>query len=190
MAVLYSNELAIRNNRLSHARGFAGTALALKESSDVVIEGNEVLRCAIGVQVNAPIQPEYAIQLTRNRFAYNDIAMYFYGEKGGHILHENRFEQNLVQVGVSAATSAVGHEWRRNYWDDYQGFDRDGDGTGDTPHEIYLYTDRIWMDRPMTRFFRGSPVLEALDFVERLAPFSEPRLVLRDPSPLVHGVTR
>ena len=38
----------------------------------------------------------------------------------------------------------------------------------------------------MTRFFRSSPVLELIDFVERLAPFSQPDLILRDPLPRVH----
>ena len=35
----------------------------------------------------------------------------------------------------------------------------------------------------MATFFRNSPVLEMLDFLERLAPFSTPHLVLRDPKP-------
>jgi hypothetical protein len=42
---------------------------------------------------------------------------------------------------------------------------------GDTPHEVYLFADRIWMETPMATFFRNSPVLEMLDFLERLAPF-------------------
>ena len=33
------------------------------------------------------------------------------------------------------------------------------------------------------RFFRNAPVLELLDFLERLAPFSTPDLILRDPAP-------
>jgi nitrous oxidase accessory protein len=37
----------------------------------------------------------------------------------------------------------------------------------------------------MTRFFRASLALEMVDFLERLAPFSEPDVVLRDPAPLI-----
>ena len=37
----------------------------------------------------------------------------------------------------------------------------------------------------MTRFFRGAPMLELIDFIEQLAPFTEPPLVLRDPTPSV-----
>jgi nitrous oxidase accessory protein len=39
------------------------------------------------------------------------------------------------------------------------------------------------METPMATFFRSSPVLELLDFLERLAPFSAPHRVLRDGSP-------
>jgi hypothetical protein len=38
------------------------------------------------------------------------------------------------------------------------------------------------METPQARFFRDSPVLELLDFLERLAPFSAPDLILSDPS--------
>jgi nitrous oxidase accessory protein len=51
------------------------------------------------------------------------------------------------------------------------------------PHEIYAYADRIWIETPMAKFFRNSPVMELLDFLERLAPFSSPSLVLRDNKP-------
>ena len=133
--------------------------------------------------VNSPVHPENILHLMRNHIAYNDVAIYFYGEKGGHRIHENRFHNNLLTVAVSAPSSALANDWRGNYWDDYQGFDLDGDGIGDTPHSVYLYSDRLWMDRPMTRFFRSSPALELIDFVERLTAFSEPDLILSDPVP-------
>jgi nitrous oxidase accessory protein len=75
------------------------------------------------------------------------------------------------------------NDWTGNHWDDYQGFDRDADGIGDTPHEVRAYSDRLWMHTPAAEFFRGAPVLEAIDFLQRLAPFSEPVLVLRDEQP-------
>jgi len=185
IVVLYSNGLLIRDNLLEHMRSTSGSALALKESSGVVLEGNRVLHCAVGLSANAPIHPENTFDLKGNHFAYNDIVLYFYGEKGGHRIRDNRFEQNLTNVAVSAPVSARHQQWHGNYWDDYRGFDRDADGSGDTPHEIHAFADRIWLDRPMTRFFRGSPMLELIDFMERLAPFSEPQLILRDPAPRV-----
>jgi nitrous oxidase accessory protein len=41
------------------------------------------------------------------------------------------------------------------------------------------------METPLATFFRNSPALEMLDFLERLAPFSTPHRVLLDPRPRV-----
>jgi len=87
-----------------------------------------------------------------------------------------------VQVG---GTTGGLNEWRGNYWDDYQGFDRDGDGVGDTPYELYAFADQIWIELPPARFFKTAPVMELLDFLERLAPFSSPELTLKDAKPRV-----
>lgn len=185
LVVIYSDGLHIHGNRISDLRYSTGSALAIKESSQVEVDNNEFAHCAIGLIVNSPIHPENITNLHHNRFIYNDVAMYFYGEKGGHKIHDNYFKENHTEVMVSGVSSALYNDWRRNYWDDYDGYDHDGDGVGDLPHEIYIYADRIWMDRPMARFYRGSPVLELVDFAERLAPFSPPRLILRDPEPRV-----
>ncbi|MEW8285726.1 MAG: hypothetical protein AB2697_07060 [Candidatus Thiodiazotropha endolucinida] len=41
------------------------------------------------------------------------------------------------------------------------------------------------MDRPVTQFFRGTPIMGMIDFMERLVPFSEPGSILTDPHPLI-----
>jgi nitrous oxidase accessory protein len=184
--VLYSNDLLIKDNLISHLRSFSGAALAFKESNGVVVKNNNILHCSTGVSANAPVHPENILSLINNHFAFNDIALYFYGEKGGHIIHENQFNQNLIDVQVSSPTTALHNDWKRNQWDSYQGFDRDKNGIGDTAFELYSYSDRIWRDRPMTQFFRGSPLFESLDFAERLSSFSAPLMILRDPEPKMH----
>ncbi|MCW9024026.1 MAG: nitrous oxide reductase family maturation protein NosD [Gammaproteobacteria bacterium] len=183
IVVMYSNDLTIRGNQLSHMRSISGSAFSLKESSGVSVKDNDILHCAFGVIANAPMQPENIYHIQNNRFAYNDIGLYFYGEKGGHVITDNRFENNFTDVAVSSASTARANNWQGNYWGNYIGFDMDGDGKGDTPHNIFLYADRVWRDRRMAQFFRASPVLEVIDFVERLAPFSEPELILRDSQP-------
>ena len=85
-----------------------------------------------------------------------------------------------------AKARAVKNTWEGNHWDDFEGFDRDGDGIGDSPYELYAYADRIWMDVPAAQFFKGSPMLEVLDFLERLAPFSPPEMVLQDKLPKIY----
>jgi nitrous oxidase accessory protein len=83
--------------------------------------------------------------------------------------------------------TAAANVWQGNFWDDYEGFDRNQDGIGDTPHEVWLHADRIWMETPMATFFRNAPGMELLDFLERLAPFSAPYRVLQDPAPVMRA---
>lgn len=185
MILIYSDAVEIRENEITHLRDRTATAISVKGSSKATIVDNTILHCAIGLIANAPIHPEHVFTLQGNRFAYNNIAMYFYGEKGGHRIYDNRFENNLTDVVVSGSSSARGNDWRGNYWDRYVGFDQDQDGYGDHPYDVYIFSDRLWMDRPMAQFFRGAPSLAVLDFVERLAPFSEPVLILRDSQPKI-----
>ncbi|MDH3354147.1 MAG: nitrous oxide reductase family maturation protein NosD [Chromatiales bacterium] len=185
IALIYSHGVEIRHNKIAHLRDITGSAISIKGSSKAVIINNKIQNCAIGFVANAPIHPEHIFNLQDNQFSYNDVAMYFYGEKGGHRINGNRFENNMTDVVVSGSSSAFDNDWHGNYWDRYEGFDQDGDGYGDRPYNIYIYSDRLWMDRPMTKFFRGSPSLEVLDIVERLAPFSEPILILTDSKPKI-----
>ena len=183
IAVLYSPELVLRGNTIAHALDGGGAGIAFKDSGNALVENNEILHCAAGLSANAPLNAEAALTVRNNRLAHNVVGMYFYGEKGGHRIEANRFDNNLTQVAVSAAGVGEANLWQGNAWSDYQGFDRDHDGIGDTPHEIWLYTDRIWMETPRAKFFANSPALELLDLLERLAPFASPSLILRDAAP-------
>ncbi len=183
IVVLYSPGLILRGNHVAHALTDGGGGMVFKESNDALIENNEILHCSVGLKVDAPPSSTGVLTVRNNRFAHNIVGMFFYGESGGHRFSGNRFENNLSTVAISAPGAGSDNVWHDNYWGDYQGFDRDRDGHGDQAHEIYLFADRIWMETPMATFFRNSPVLEMLDFLERLAPFSAPHRVLQDPLP-------
>jgi nitrous oxidase accessory protein len=181
---MYAEGGTAKNNLISHATGAAGMALGFKESSDIDIEGNEIIYCAVGIGSDlSPFQPNTTIRFKNNRIAYNGIGFQFTSELGGNIATDNILEGNLNHVIQSGRGGNVFNQWRGNYWDDYQGFDRNRDGIGDTPYELYAYADQLWMEMPVARFFKTSPVLELLDFLERLAPFSTPELQAKDEMP-------
>jgi len=183
--VMYSGGGAIRNNVFSHATGATGMAIGFKEASDVTVEGNEIIYCGTGITSDiSPFEPGSKLIIRNNRIAFNVIGMRFISDREGHVIEGNSFEGNMSHVSVDGAAGAMSNRWHGNYWDDYQGFDRDGDGVGDRAHELYAYADQIWMDFPAARFFRNSPVMESLDFLERLAPFSTPVLILKDEKPI------
>ncbi len=185
--LMYNENTVVRNNVFSHSTSATGMAIGFKEASTVLIENNEIIYCAIGIGTDlSPFQPGTTIQIKGNRFAYNGVAVAFNSDRDGHFFTSNIFEGNLTDVSVGGAGSAKRNVWRGNYWDDYQGFDRNNDGVGDTPYNLYAYADRIWMEVPHARFFKNAPLMEALDFLERLAPFSDPELILTDDAPMFH----
>lgn len=188
---MYMEGGGARNNVISHATGAAGMAIGFKEASDIFIENNEIIYSAIGVGSDiSPFQPNTTIRFKGNRFAYNGIAIQLTSELGGNVLEDNVFEGNLTDIYQAGRGQGEKNQWLGNYFDTYQGFDRDGDGFGDTAHEEYAFADMIWMETPSARFFKTSPVLELLDFLERLAPITSPELQARDPAPRMHKPVR
>jgi len=184
--LMYSDSVEIRNNTITNAIGATGVGIGFKETSDVTVEGNKILYNAAGISLDvSPYQPDTTNRFHDNLIAFNNIGIRFLNGWHGNDFTRNRFKGNLSQVIVSDGATANNNAWDGNYWDSYEGFDRDTDGVGDTPYEYYSYADRIWIDVPTAQFFKGSPMLEVLDFLERLAPFSPPQLVLRDDKPQV-----
>lgn len=183
--VMYTEGIHIRNNLISHATGATGMAIGFKEASNAVVEGNEIVYCSTGIGSDlSPFEPGTRVDIRNNRIAYNGVGIAFASDKAGSVVEGNSFEGNLSDVAVAGGGGATGNQWHGNYWDDYQGFDRNHDGVGDTPYELYAYADRLWMEVPFARFFKNAPMMEALDFLERLAPFSTPELLLKDDAPI------
>lgn len=184
--LMYSNNVEVRDNKLLRSWGASGMGVGFKESSEVTIADNDIVGNAVGIYLDiSPYDPDAENRFEDNRIAYNGIGVEFHTDWQGNVFSGNSFLSNFTQISVRGAGTALRETWKGNYWDDYAGFDRDGDGQGDNPYEIYNYADRIWMEVRDASFFRGSMALEALDFVERLAPFSEPLLLVKEERPLV-----
>jgi nitrous oxidase accessory protein len=182
--VMYTEGVMIRRNRISRSTGATGMGIGFKEASDTVLEDNTIVYCSIGVSSDlSPYQPGSQVEIRGNRIAYNGVGLTVVGRKLGTVVENNVFEGNIEQISQSGGGNTT-VEYRSNYWDDYQGFDRDHDDVGDTPYELYASIDRIWMEFNYARFFKNSPVMEALDFLERLAPFTEPDVIARDERPV------
>jgi len=135
----------------------------------------------------SPYDPETTNRIHDNVIAFTNIGIDFLNDWKGNVFERNSFKGNQTQISVAGGKTANRNVWKDNYWDDYEGFDLDNDGIGDTPYELYGYADRIWMDVPAARFLQGTPVMAVLDFLERLAPFSKPDMLVRDKNPLMEA---
>jgi nitrous oxidase accessory protein len=184
--LMYSDSVRVHNNYIAYANGPTGMGIGFKETSDVEISHNKILYCATGLYIDvSPYDPDTTNRIHDNVVAFTNVGIDFLNDWTGNVFENNTFKGNQTQVSVAGGKTANRNVWKGNYWDDYEGFDLDHDGIGDKPYELYGYADRIWMDVPTARFFQGTPVMAVLDFLERLAPFSTPDMLVRDEMPLM-----
>jgi nitrous oxidase accessory protein len=182
--LMYSDGVVIRGNQIFHGQGATAMGIGFKESSNVVVEGNTIIDCAKAIYLDiSPYEPDTTNRFIGNRIAFNGVGVLFHSDWHSNVFEGNDFVGNFSQVAVRGGGGADRHRWSDNHWDDYQGFDRDRDGVGDQPFELFAYADRFWVDLPPAEFFRGSPLFEMIDFLDRLAPFTNPKLILRDEQP-------
>ncbi len=188
---MYSNGIVIENNTIVRSLGATGIGIGLKEASDTLIKGNRIIYCSRGIGIDtSPFEPDTYTYVINNEILFNIEGISFITDINrinNNIFVGNIFKGNIMDVYLSGRPGARNEPkgvWKSNYWDRYEGFDRNKDGFGDTPHKYYIYSDQLWMDHPTLQFFRGSVALTFLEFLQRLAPFSEPELVVQDNTPL------
>lgn len=184
--LMYANDNDVIDNVIHYSQGPSGIGLGFKESSNTRVIHNDFFANARGIFMDAsPYDPEGFNRFEANRIAYNGVGVAFHSDWEGNTFEHNAFIGNHTSVTVLSTGSANRNKWVSNHWDDWEGFDRNRDGIGDTPYESWTWADRLWMDVPDAQFFRASPSLELVDFVERLGSLIEPRLIMRDAAPLV-----
>jgi nitrous oxidase accessory protein len=184
--LMYSERTIMTDNLIMKSTGESGMCLGMKETSSNQILNNRFIYSAEGIHFDvSPFVPEKINTISGNEIAFCVAGMFFHTNQEGNLIENNYFHNNLSQV-IAQGKTANGNRWRNNYFDDYQGFDMDDDNIGDTPYELYTYVEHLWDFDEDMKYFYGAPVLVILDFLERLAPFSKPKFILRDKTPVYH----
>lgn len=185
--LMYSKGAQLRNNRISHSVGPFGIGIGMKDTSSTLIADNKIMYNARGFYIDSsPYQPGTTNEFKGNDVSFNSIAFHLHGTLYGSLFDGNNFKGNVDDIVNDTPESKIElNKWVNNSWDNYQGFDRNKDGFGDIPHEQWMYADRIWNYLPAAKLFYASPVLDFMNFLWRLMPFSDPELLARDPSPRV-----
>ncbi len=184
---MYSRDSIATGNLIENSLGTTGLGIALKDGTNFTIKNNTVIYCARGFYLDrSPFEPFTHNYIDNNKILYNSVGVQFHSLSIANIFKGNIFKGNIENVlNDSANVKVTENQWNGNYWDDYQGFDKNGDGIGDTPYNLYYYADKIWFLNPNIKFFYGSPVISILNFIAKLAPISEPVKVLEDKHPII-----
>jgi nitrous oxidase accessory protein len=182
---MYSRDTIATGNVIKNSLGATGMGIGLKEASNFTIKDNTIIYCAQGFYIDwSPFEHGMRNLIENNHILYNAEGLHFHAISLNNDIIHNSFVGNMENVvNDSKKTKISKNVWNNNYWDDYEGFDRDKDGIGDTPYLAYAYADKMWLYNPSVKFFYGSPVVAIIDFLAKLAPFSEPVLQLSDNNP-------
>ena len=183
--LMYSRDIIVENNVVKYSLGGTGVGIGLKEADNLTILNNKVVYCATGFYFDlSPFQPDRYNFIKANTIAYNVTGANFNSFIARNIIKGNAFIDNLETLKVSGNALASGNLWEGNYYSDYQGFDRDRDGYGDSIYNHDIYLDTIWMDNDWMLLFYGSPVVSVINLLAKLAPISEPRRLMTDLKPV------
>jgi len=181
---MYSRDIAIRGNLLADAGGAAGVGLGCKESGDLRVVDNAFLANTTGLYLDTcPLHPDESNRFENNRFALGEAAVVLHGSEERNTFAANRFESNRTPLRIEGRSSGEGVAWRGNHFDDYAGYDLDGDGFGDVPYELRSVEGTLTARRPVLSFFRGSVAMTLAEAVGRMIPLFQPRRLLVDPRP-------
>jgi nitrous oxidase accessory protein len=182
--VMYSRGLDIHDNLIAGAGGAAGMAIGLKESGNIRVRANQLVRNTTGIYVDAsPLQLGDHLDIERNELRLDDRGIVFHSSGHRVAIRDNDFADNQTQVQVDGGGDALDVAWSGNYFDDYEGYDLDGDGRGDVPYEARSLSGELTSSHPGLALFRGTPALALVDAAAHLDPLFQPTAVLSDASP-------
>ena len=176
VAVMYTKRVAMRDNRFEDNWGSASYGLLLKEILEPVLTGNQFTRNTVGLLVDGVTR----LRADGNRFVENGWAVKLLASAQDGRFTANEFLGNSFDVATNSRETST--SFAGNYWDDYEGYDLDRDGTGDVPHRpVRLFSLLVADNEPLLITLR-SPFVKLLDLAERVLPSITPE-TLADATP-------
>ena len=166
LAIMEARSQVVRGN---HVWGNTDSGIMLRTIQDSVIEDNVVARNGRGFFI---YDAEYNV-IRGNLVVANDVGAHVWAGSIHNEVHGNDFTGNRQQVRYVAARD---EPWGANFWSNYVGWDRNGDGVGDVPYEANDVVDRLLWQLPMAKLLVDSPAVQTLRLVARQFP------LLRAPS--------
>lgn len=176
VAVMYSNHVTMYRNRFADNWGSAAYGILMKDITDSDVRHNRFERNTAAVFMEGSNR----IHMQENEFNNNGWAIKMQASCMDNIIESNNFTGNTFDIATNG--SLVLNTFRGNYWDRYEGYDLNRDGTGDVPHRpVSLYS--IIVERnPTTLMLFRSFMVDLMDRAERIMPGMTPE-ALRDDSP-------
>lgn len=186
--MMYSAGLVMTGNRYIDNRGASGYGIALKDMDHAHVANNVFVGNVVGIYLdNSPSLVDEFNTFKQNFIAYNDVGLIGLPSVKRNIFQRNTFLENYQQVSVQGRGDLLGNIWSQdsigNYWSNYVGYDRDGDGVGDMPFRAEKLFESLADSNPILRLFTFSPASQAIDFAASAFPSLRPDPKVIDEAP-------
>lgn len=187
--LMYSNAIVVIENHIANNRGPSGYGIGLKDCDAITIQKNALLANRVGLYIdNSPSSVGSLGEVEQNFIAFNEVGLVATPNTHDNEVFQNAFVENEEQVGVHGRgtlhLNRFAREGSGNFWSDYAGYDRNGDGVGDIPYEPKSLFESLLAREPNLRFFVHSPAQQAVEFTARALPELRPDSKMNDPAPL------
>lgn len=181
VAVMYSENIQMRNNLFEHNWGTSAYGLLLKDIRNSTIEANRFYRNTVAIYSESSSN----VEIVRNHIELNGWAVNIKSSSARNHFRKNNFIENSFDVRTDSPRN--NNLFEGNYWSGYEGYDLDRDGTGDVPYRpVSLFS--IVIDRqPESLILMRSLFIHLLDMAERVAPVLTPQ-TLMDEQPQMNRI--
>ena len=175
LALMMTRNQVVRNNR---AWGNSDHGIMLRTIQDSVIEGNIVAGNERGFFI---YDAEYNV-IRNNLVVDNAVGIHLAAGSYRNQVEGNDFISNRTQIKYVASRDVAWGAGGGNYWSNYVGWDRNGDGIGDVQYEANDLVDRLSWQHPMMKLLLASPAVQTLRLVSQQFPLLRAPSVV-DPKP-------
>lgn len=187
--LMYSADIRLSDNVFANSEGWTGMGLGLKDADGIVATRNLIVGNVIGIHLdNSPRSATDRNTFSDNLLLANEAGVRLLPSVQGNAFERNEFVHNrspVVVAGGAGPDVAARNRWAGNFWGSYAGFDKDRNGTGDTPFVHARLSDHLLSRYPELGLFFMSPALGVLEVVSRFFPLLKPEPVAIDSSPRV-----
>ncbi|QTE38217.1 nitrous oxide reductase family maturation protein NosD [Mucilaginibacter gossypii] len=183
VAVMYSKRIRMFDNLFIENWGSSIYGLLLKDITRSQIVGNRFVRNTTGIYMEGC----NLMTANNNTFINNGWAMRILANCENGTFERNNFESNSFDVTTNGVLNL--NKFDQNYWDKYEGYDLNKDGTGDVPYRPVSLYAQIMEQIPQSVMLMRSFMVNLLDKVERAIPSLTPESV-KDINPKMKPWTR
>jgi nitrous oxidase accessory protein len=176
VAVMYTNGVKMYDNTFEQNWGGASYGLLLKEIKDSDVTGNHFIANTVGIHLEGVSRTRFE----RNDFLRNGYAVRLQASCDDNTFKENNFSSNTFDLATNG--TMVLNSISGNYWDRYQGYDLDHDGTGDVPYRPVSMYSMIVERIPSAVLLWRSFLVLLMDRAEEVIPVVTPEN-LKDNAP-------